>query len=184
MDNVQRLHIVLHLLLLQIQSRTGLCPDLPCITNGPLLQFLLYSAQLGADAQVRDHPRLRPLIHVILYHGAGRVYALITSGRQLLQTPRYVVRARRDNPLEQLLLAVDASNDAAWLPCSGCMGCPYRHTLQPDQVHFLPRRALPARKRSTRLPAPAPCSGTMFTWLVAPYAAVRDKPQVCSIDRG
>jgi hypothetical protein len=27
-------------------------------------------------------------------------------------------------PAQQLLLAVDISNDAAWIPCAGCAGCP------------------------------------------------------------
>ncbi|XP_072975791.1 aspartyl protease AED3-like [Typha angustifolia] len=47
----------------------------------------------------------------------------IASGRQLLQIPSYVVRARLGTPPQQLLVAVDTSNDAAWFPCSSCVGC-------------------------------------------------------------
>ncbi|XP_010926983.1 aspartyl protease AED3 [Elaeis guineensis] len=54
---------------------------------------------------------------------ARRSFVPIASGRQLLQTPTYIVRARLGSPPQSLLLAVDTSSDVAWLPCSGCAGC-------------------------------------------------------------
>lgn len=50
--------------------------------------------------------------------------APLASGRQLLHTPTYLVRASLGTPPQRLLLAVDTSNDAAWVPCAGCHGCP------------------------------------------------------------
>ncbi|KAG1338371.1 Aspartyl protease AED3 [Cocos nucifera] len=48
----------------------------------------------------------------------------IAYGRLLLQTPTYLVRAGVGTPPQALLLAVDTSNDAAWIPCTACAGCP------------------------------------------------------------
>ncbi|KAL8098261.1 aspartyl protease AED3-like [Apium graveolens] len=48
----------------------------------------------------------------------------IASGRGLLQSPTYVVRAMVGTPPQTFLMAVDTSSDAAWVPCSGCIGCP------------------------------------------------------------
>lgn len=48
----------------------------------------------------------------------------IASGRGLIQSPTYVVRAMVGTPPQTFLMAVDTSSDAAWVPCSGCIGCP------------------------------------------------------------
>jgi hypothetical protein len=81
-----------------------------------------------ADQAARDASRLLYLDSLAV---KGRAYAPIASGRQLLQTPTYVVRARLGTPAQQLLLAVDTSNDAAWIPCSGCAGCPTSSPFNP-----------------------------------------------------
>ncbi|XP_068661589.1 aspartyl protease AED3-like [Aristolochia californica] len=47
----------------------------------------------------------------------------IASGRQVTQTANYIVRVSVGTPPQTLLMAMDTSNDAAWLPCSGCVGC-------------------------------------------------------------
>ncbi|MQL74377.1 hypothetical protein Taro_006737 [Colocasia esculenta] len=36
----------------------------------------------------------------------------------------YVVRVGLSNPSQPMLMALDTSNDAAWLPCPACAGCP------------------------------------------------------------
>lgn len=54
---------------------------------------------------------------------AGRSVVPVGSGRGILQTPTYIVRAKVGTPPQTFLMAVDNSNDAAWLPCSGCTGC-------------------------------------------------------------
>ncbi|KAI8545987.1 hypothetical protein RHMOL_Rhmol07G0080400 [Rhododendron molle] len=43
----------------------------------------------------------------------------IASGRQIVQSATYVVRAKIGTPAQTFLMAVDTSNDAAWVPCSG-----------------------------------------------------------------
>ncbi|KAF7138171.1 hypothetical protein RHSIM_Rhsim07G0067500 [Rhododendron simsii] len=48
----------------------------------------------------------------------------IASGRQIVQSATYVVRAKIGTPAQTFLMAVDTGNDAAWVPCSGCVGCP------------------------------------------------------------
>uniref|UniRef100_A0A0E0LPA7 Peptidase A1 domain-containing protein n=1 Tax=Oryza punctata TaxID=4537 RepID=A0A0E0LPA7_ORYPU len=83
---------------------------------------------LGAESAARDASRLLYLDSLAVKR---RAYAPIASGRQLLQTPTYVVRARLGTPAQQLLLAVDTSNDAAWIPCSGCAGCPTSSPFNP-----------------------------------------------------
>ncbi|KAK6140359.1 hypothetical protein DH2020_025903 [Rehmannia glutinosa] len=53
----------------------------------------------------------------------------LASGRSIVpiaavtQNPAYVVRARIGTPAQTLLVAMDTSNDAAWIPCAGCVGC-------------------------------------------------------------
>jgi hypothetical protein len=47
----------------------------------------------------------------------------IAPGRQLLSIPSYVARARLGTPAQALLVAIDPSNDAAWVPCAACAGC-------------------------------------------------------------
>ncbi|KAF9686364.1 hypothetical protein SADUNF_Sadunf03G0151000 [Salix dunnii] len=47
----------------------------------------------------------------------------IASGRQIIQSPNYIVKAKVGTPPQTLLMAIDNSNDAAWIPCNGCVGC-------------------------------------------------------------
>uniref|UniRef100_A0A0D9VAD3 Peptidase A1 domain-containing protein n=1 Tax=Leersia perrieri TaxID=77586 RepID=A0A0D9VAD3_9ORYZ len=47
----------------------------------------------------------------------------IAPGRQILSIPNYVARAGLGTPPQPLLVAIDPSNDAAWVPCSACAGC-------------------------------------------------------------
>ncbi|KAK1292856.1 Aspartic proteinase PCS1 [Acorus calamus] len=47
----------------------------------------------------------------------------LASGRQLLQTTTYIVRANVGTPPQPMLVSLDTSNDAAWFPCTGCFGC-------------------------------------------------------------
>ncbi|XP_047975029.1 aspartyl protease AED3-like [Salvia hispanica] len=47
----------------------------------------------------------------------------IASGRTITQNPTYIVRVNIGTPPQQLLVALDTSNDAAWIPCTGCVGC-------------------------------------------------------------
>lgn len=42
---------------------------------------------------------------------------------QVINIGNYVVRAKIGTPGQLLFMALDTSNDAAWLPCSGCTGC-------------------------------------------------------------
>ncbi|KAK2968889.1 hypothetical protein RJ640_025496 [Escallonia rubra] len=54
---------------------------------------------------------------------AGKSVVPIASGRQIIQSPTYIVRATVGTPPQTMLMAVDTSNDAAWVPCTGCVGC-------------------------------------------------------------
>ncbi|XP_062186532.1 aspartyl protease AED3-like [Phragmites australis] len=99
----------------------------PCSPLGPEAAAPSWTGFL-ADQAARDASRLLYLDSLAV---GGRAYAPIASGRQLLQTPTYVVRARLGTPPQQLLLAVDTSNDAAWIPCSGCAGCPTSTPFNP-----------------------------------------------------
>ncbi|KAK6163082.1 hypothetical protein DH2020_002923 [Rehmannia glutinosa] len=53
----------------------------------------------------------------------------LASGRSIVpiaavtQNPAYVVRARIGTPAQTMLVAMDTSNDAAWIPCAGCVSC-------------------------------------------------------------
>ncbi|KAB2010137.1 hypothetical protein ERO13_D10G193000v2 [Gossypium hirsutum] len=47
----------------------------------------------------------------------------IASGRQIVQSPTYIVKANIGTPPQPMLMAMDTSSDAAWVPCTGCIGC-------------------------------------------------------------
>ncbi|XP_052182931.1 aspartyl protease AED3-like [Diospyros lotus] len=69
--------------------------------------------------QSEDQARLQYLASLV----AGKSVVPLASGRQILQTPTYLVRVKIGTPPQTLLMAMDTSNDAAWLPCTGCVGC-------------------------------------------------------------
>ncbi|XP_078442713.1 eukaryotic aspartyl protease family protein [Wolffia australiana] len=48
----------------------------------------------------------------------------IASGFQNLHLPNYLVKIAFGNPPQPLTLALDTSNDVAWVPCPSCSGCP------------------------------------------------------------
>ncbi|KAL1535137.1 saccharopepsin [Salvia divinorum] len=69
--------------------------------------------------QADDKTRLQYLSSLV----AGRSIVPIASGRAVTQNPTYIVRLNIGTPSQQLLVALDTSNDAAWIPCTGCIGC-------------------------------------------------------------
>ncbi|PON98765.1 Aspartic peptidase [Trema orientale] len=69
--------------------------------------------------QAKDQARLLYLSSLV----AKKSVVPIASGRQIIQSPTYIVRAKIGTPPQTMLLAMDTSNDAAWIPCDGCVGC-------------------------------------------------------------
>ncbi|KAJ4879083.1 Eukaryotic aspartyl protease family protein [Raphanus sativus] len=53
----------------------------------------------------------------------NRTSVPVASANQLLHTGNYVVRARLGTPPQLMFMVLDTSNDAVWLPCTGCSGC-------------------------------------------------------------
>jgi len=74
--------------------------------------------------QAKDQDRMQYLSNLV----ARRSIVPIASGREITQSPTYIVKAKIGTPAQTLLLAMDTSNDAAWLPCTSCVGC---STLKP-----------------------------------------------------
>ncbi len=69
--------------------------------------------------QSKDNARLQFLSSLV----ARKSVVPIASGRQIIQSPTYIVRANIGTPAQTMLMAMDTSSDAAWIPCSGCVGC-------------------------------------------------------------
>ncbi|XP_058762707.1 aspartyl protease AED3-like [Vicia villosa] len=69
--------------------------------------------------QAKDQTRMQYLSSLV----AGRSVVPVASARQIIQSPTYIVKAKIGTPPQTLLLALDTSNDAAWIPCTGCLGC-------------------------------------------------------------
>ncbi|MBA0781126.1 hypothetical protein Gotri_002081 [Gossypium trilobum] len=67
----------------------------------------------------KDQVRLQYLSSLV----AGKSVVPVASGRQIVQSPTYFVRAKIGTPPQTMLMAMDTSNDAAWIPCNGCIGC-------------------------------------------------------------
>ncbi|VVA90638.1 unnamed protein product [Arabis nemorensis] len=56
----------------------------------------------------------------------------VASGNQIFHTGNYVVRARLGTPPQLMFMVLDTSNDAVWLPCSGCSGCSTAVSFNPN----------------------------------------------------
>ncbi|XP_051145650.1 aspartyl protease AED3-like [Andrographis paniculata] len=66
--------------------------------------------------QSNDAARLRHLYSLL-------AVVPVASGRAVTQNPTYIAKASLGTPPQTLFVAVDTSNDAAWVPCAGCVGC-------------------------------------------------------------
>lgn len=92
--------------------------------------------------------------------GTRRTFVPIAPGRQILSIPNYVARARLGTPAQALLVAIDPSNDAAWVPCSACAGC-----APPPSPSFAPTRSSTYRPvrcgspQCAQAPSPSSCPG-------------------------
>ncbi|KAF7824732.1 aspartyl protease AED3-like [Senna tora] len=89
----------------------------------PCSPFRPKSPQSWAESvlqlQAKDQARMQYLSSLV----AGRSVVPIASGRQITQSPTYIVRAKIGTPAQTMLLAMDTSSDVAWIPCAGCIGC-------------------------------------------------------------
>uniref|UniRef100_A0A803LUZ1 Peptidase A1 domain-containing protein n=1 Tax=Chenopodium quinoa TaxID=63459 RepID=A0A803LUZ1_CHEQI len=54
---------------------------------------------------------------------AHKTSAPIASGQQVLNIGNYLVRTKIGTPGQLMFMVLDTSLDAAWVPCSGCVGC-------------------------------------------------------------
>ncbi|KAF5742457.1 putative Aspartic proteinase nepenthesin-1 precursor [Tripterygium wilfordii] len=68
----------------------------------------------------KDQARLQYLSSLV---GAKKSSEPIAWGRNIIQSPTYILRVNIGTPAQTMLMALDTSNDAAWVPCSGCIGC-------------------------------------------------------------
>ncbi|KAJ4826328.1 hypothetical protein Tsubulata_027287 [Turnera subulata] len=76
--------------------------------------------------QAEDQARLQFLSSLVAVPvgGAKKSIVPIASGKQLnAQSPSYIIRVKVGTPAQTLFMAMDTSNDVAWLPCKGCVGC-------------------------------------------------------------
>ncbi|XP_061347781.1 aspartyl protease AED3-like [Gastrolobium bilobum] len=71
------------------------------------------------ELQAKDQARMQYLSSLV----ARKSVVPIASGRQIIQSPTYIVKAKIGTPSQTLLMAMDTSNDAAWVPCTACVGC-------------------------------------------------------------
>lgn len=85
--------------------------------------------------QAEDKVRLQYLSSLAVAH---KSIVPIASGRQIVQSPTYIVRAKIGTPPQTLLLAMDTSNDAAWIPCEGCLGCSSAVFSPPKSTSYKP----------------------------------------------
>ncbi|KAI3407266.1 Peptidase A1 domain-containing protein [Psidium guajava] len=91
----------------------------PCSPFRPSAPSLSWEESI-LQMQQKDQARLQFLSSLV----AGKSVVPVASGRQIVQSPTYILRAKIGTPPQTLLMAMDTSNDAAWVPCSGCVGCP------------------------------------------------------------
>ncbi|CAN6485952.1 unnamed protein product [Victoria cruziana] len=82
-----------------------------------------FRSSLPSLDQIDAHDKARL---IFLDSLAGKKEVPIASGNQFDQAGSYLVKADVGNPGQPLLLTMDTSYDAAWVPCSGCIGCSTR----------------------------------------------------------
>ncbi|KAA8519103.1 hypothetical protein F0562_013359 [Nyssa sinensis] len=82
--------------------------------------------------QAKDQARLQYLSSLV----AGKSVVPIAAGRQIIQSPTYIVKAKVGTPPQTMLMALDTSNDAAWIPCTGCVGCSSTVFAPPQSTTF------------------------------------------------
>ncbi|KAL8542127.1 hypothetical protein ACS0TY_003113 [Phlomoides rotata] len=96
--------------------------DSPCSPFRPKTPLSWQDSVL--KMQSNDKSRLQYLSSLLAAAtGRARSIVPIASGRAVTQNPTYIVRAKIGTPAQTLFLAVDTSNDAAWIPCTACSGC-------------------------------------------------------------
>lgn len=69
----------------------------------------------------KDQQRLTYLSSLV---GQKPTSVPIASGQQVLNIGNYVARVKVGTPGQLMFMVLDTSNDAAWIPCTGCTGCP------------------------------------------------------------
>ncbi|KAK9064340.1 hypothetical protein SSX86_015721 [Deinandra increscens subsp. villosa] len=126
----------LHLTILFLFSLTmvhSLAPNCDLTSHGPTLRVYHVSSPCSPfrskvslsweesvlQMQADDKTRLVYLTSLV----AGRSFVPVTSGRQVIQSPTYIVKAKIGTPAQSLLMALDTSTDMALVPCAGCVGC-------------------------------------------------------------
>uniref|UniRef100_A0A7N0TXU6 Peptidase A1 domain-containing protein n=1 Tax=Kalanchoe fedtschenkoi TaxID=63787 RepID=A0A7N0TXU6_KALFE len=118
-------------LLLPVLSALGSHCATPPLSGSQLQVLHLYSpcspfrhhlswADTLLDMESKDQARLQYLSSLV----ARRSIVPIASARRILNNPTYIVHVRVGTPPQSMLMAMDTSNDAAWIPCTGCVGCP------------------------------------------------------------
>jgi len=130
---ITTMKLTLSLLFLSLSLVQGLNPKCDVQDNGSTLQVIhvfspcspfrpskpLSWEESVLQMQAKDKTRLQFLDSLV----ARKSIVPIASGRQIIQSPTYIVRAKIGTPPQTLLLAMDTSNDAAWIPCTACDGC-------------------------------------------------------------
>ncbi|XP_062208747.1 aspartyl protease AED3-like [Phragmites australis] len=97
-----------------------------------------WAASLAAQSAA-DAARVTMLAAGPAHAKKGHSFVPIAPGWQILNIPNYVARARLGTPAQTLLVAIDPSNDAAWVPCSACTGCASGPSFSPTQsATYLP----------------------------------------------
>ncbi|KAL6010098.1 hypothetical protein ACLOJK_000529, partial [Asimina triloba] len=95
---------------------------------------------------------------------AGKTIVPIGSGMKMLQSTNYILRASVGTPPQQMLMALDIGNDAAWMPCAGCVGCPPSVFNSPKSTTF---KTLGCKApQCNQVPNPA-CNGSACTFKFA-----------------
>ncbi|KAL9142514.1 hypothetical protein ABFS82_14G174300 [Erythranthe guttata] len=130
--------------------------------NSPISPFRRNAPPLSWEDSVlqmqsADQARLQFLSSLVV-GAAARTIVPIASGRAVTQNPTYIVRAKIGTPAQTLLMAVDTSNDAAWIPCSGCVGCSSAAAFDPSKSATFKPVACGASQCS-QVPNPS-CGGT------------------------
>lgn len=89
--------------------------------------------------------------------GRKRTFVPIASGRQVLQSTAYIVQTSVGTPPQPMLMAMDISNDAAWMPCSGCVGCSSAVFSSPKSTSYktLPCQASQCKQVQLQLQLPS-----------------------------
>ncbi|XP_027368406.1 aspartyl protease AED3-like [Abrus precatorius] len=111
----------------------------------------------------KDPERLQYLSTLVAKRSKKRVSAAPIASGQAFNIGNYVVRVRLGTPGQLMFMVLDTSTDEAWVPCTGCSGCPSTTAYNPRASTTFGGSIACFAPRCTQVRGALPCPSTGST---------------------